>query len=184
MNSNSDSSNPTFQLDYLNVSSNRLTTLDVASVKWLNQTTAVTDLTANPWNCDCSVLLEVWRGLKHKLKLQCASPRHLQGKSWDVMEVFCSLVGEPSVVTITLTVTCVLLICGIGVVLILIKVVKRRRNKQKTPENCDAYSPRAPHNYLHLYEEVYVHGHHTSQISLLQILVKGHHTSQFSPTQT
>ena len=59
MNSNSDTPNPTFKLQYLNLSSNRLTTLDVASVNWLNQTTAVTDLTANPWNCDCSVLLEV-----------------------------------------------------------------------------------------------------------------------------
>jgi hypothetical protein len=94
MDSNSDSSNPTFQLHYLNVSSNRLTTLDVASMKWLNQTTAVTDLTANPWNCDCSVLLEVWRGLKHKLTLYCGSPRQLQGKSWDVTEEFCSHVHE------------------------------------------------------------------------------------------
>ena len=51
MNSNSDSSNPTFQLQYLNLSSDRLTTLHVASMKWLNETTAYIDLTANPWNC-------------------------------------------------------------------------------------------------------------------------------------
>ena len=94
MSNNFYASYPTFQLDYLNVSSNRLTTLDVSSVKWLNQTTAVTDLTANPWNCDCSVLLEVWRGLKHKLTLHCASPRELQGKSWDEMEEFCCEVTE------------------------------------------------------------------------------------------
>jgi len=94
INCNSDSSNPTFQFEYLNVSSNRLTTLDVASVNWLNHKTTVTDLTANPWNCDCSVLLEVWRGLKHKLTLHCASPRQLQGKSWDVIDIFCSLVAE------------------------------------------------------------------------------------------
>jgi len=93
-NSNSDSSNPIFKLEYLNISSNLLTTLDVASVKWLNQTTAVTDLTANPWNCDCSVLLEVWRGLKHKLTLYCASPIQFQGNSWEVMEEFCSKVAE------------------------------------------------------------------------------------------
>ena len=62
-------------------------------MKWLNHTT-VTDLTANPWNCDCSVLLEVYRGLKHKLALRCASPRELQGKSWDVLDVFCSLDAE------------------------------------------------------------------------------------------
>ena len=93
MNRNSDSSNPTFKLQYLNLSSNRLTTLDVASTEWLNQTTTLIDLTANPWNCDCSVLLEVWRELKHKLTLHCASPRELQRKSWDVMEVFCSLLA-------------------------------------------------------------------------------------------
>ena len=92
MSSNSDTYTRKFQLDYLKVIQNRLTTLDVASVKWLNQTTTVTDLTANPWNCDCSVLLEVWRGLKHKLTLHCASPRQLQGKSWDVIEEVCSQV--------------------------------------------------------------------------------------------
>ena len=91
---NFDSTKPKFQLHYLNVSSNHLTALDVSSNKWLNQTTAVTDLTANPWNCDCSVLLEVCRGLKHKLTLHCASPRELQGKSWDVMEEFCCEVTD------------------------------------------------------------------------------------------
>jgi hypothetical protein len=94
VNSNFDSTNSMIQLEYLNLSYNRLTMLDVASVKWLNQTTAVIDLTANPWNCDCSVLLEVWRGLKHKLTLHCASPRQMQGKSWDLMEEFCSQVAE------------------------------------------------------------------------------------------
>jgi len=94
MNSNSDTPNPTFQLQYLNLSSNRLTTLDVASMKWLNETTAYIDLTQNLWNCDCSVLLEVWRGLKHKLTLHCASPRELQGKSWDMIEEFCYQASE------------------------------------------------------------------------------------------
>ena len=94
MNSNSDSSNPTLQLEFLNLSSNCLTTLNVASMKWLNQTTTATDLTANQRNCDCSVLLEVWRELKHKLTLRCASPSELEGKSWDVMEEFCSQVAE------------------------------------------------------------------------------------------
>jgi len=143
MSGNSDSSIPKFQLLYLNLNSNRLTTLDVASVKWLNQTN-VTDLTDNPWNCDCSMLFEVWRELKHKLTLQCASPREMQGKSWDVMEEFCSQVAEvklkksntsseavrpgrgrkeesevntksgvSSMVTTTLIVTGILLVCGV-----------------------------------------------------------------------
>jgi len=154
MNSNSDSSNTTFKLEYLNVSSNRLTTLDLASMNWLIHTRAVTDLTANPWNCDCSVLLEVWRGLKHKLKLHCASPGQLLGKSWDVIEEFCSLVEGPSVVTITLIVTGVLLICAIGGGLILVKVAKRRGNKQKTPEYCNVDVPNASQMPLHLYAEV------------------------------
>jgi hypothetical protein len=51
-------------------------------------------------------------------------------------------------------VTGVLLICAIGGGLILVKVVKRRRNKQKTPEYCDVYAPRTSHISLHLYEEV------------------------------
>jgi hypothetical protein len=162
MSGNSDRSTPTFQLEYLNLSSNRLTTLDVASVKWLNQTTAVIDLTANPWSCDCSVLLEVWRGLKHKLTLHCASPRQLEGKSWDLIEGFCSLFvedkpnsgGGSSVLTTTLIVTGVLLICAIGGGLILIKVLKRRRNNQKTPEYCDVYAPSASHITVHSYVEV------------------------------
>ena len=154
MNSNSNCSNPRFQLEYLNLSSNGLTTLDVASVKWLNHTLVVTDLRGNPWNCDCSVLLEVWRGLKHKLTLHCASPILLQGKSWDLIEEFCSLVGGSSIVTTTLIVTCVLLVCAIGGGLILAKVLKRRRNKQKTPEYCDVYAPRVSHISVHSYAEV------------------------------
>jgi hypothetical protein len=155
MRSNFDSSNPTLQLEHLNMRSNRLTTLDVASVKWLNQTTAVTDLTANPWNCDCSVLLEVWRGLKHKLKLHCASSRQLQGKSWDVMEEFCSPVAvkKPNkfegryAVTTPLIVVGVLLICAICGGLVLDKLVKRMKDKQKTPEYCDVYAPISLHSY-------------------------------------
>ncbi len=136
--SNSDISNPTLQLHYLNLSSNHLTTLDAASVKWLNHTTAVTDLTANPWNCDCSVLLEVWRELKHKLTLHCATPRRLQGKSWDVLEEFCLQVvntknGCTSVITKTLIVTVVVLVCAVGGGIILTKVVKKQQKRQKRP---------------------------------------------------
>jgi hypothetical protein len=154
MSSISESSNPTFELAYLNISSNRLTTLDVASMKWLNRTTAVTDLTANPWNCDCSVLHEVWLGLKHKLTLRCATPRELQGKSWDVIEEFCSLVGGPSVVTTTLIVTGVLLGCAIVGGIILVHVVKGRRNKPKMPEYCFVYAHSASYVSIPSYAEV------------------------------
>jgi hypothetical protein len=131
-------------------------------MKWLTHTTAVTDLTANPWNCDCSVFIEVWRELKHKLTLQCASPRQLEGKSWDVMELFCSQVGEEktnnvggiSVLTTNLIVICVLVFGAIGWILFLAKVVKCRRNRPKTSEYCDVCAPTASHFSLHLYEEV------------------------------
>jgi len=118
MGSNSYTSYQTFHLDYLNASSDRLTTLDVTSIEWLNQTTALIDLTGNSWNCDCSVLLQVWRSLKHKLTLHCASPIELQGKSWNVIEEFCSPVRGPSVVTTTLIVTGVLLVCAVVGVLL------------------------------------------------------------------
>jgi Leucine-rich repeat (LRR) protein len=156
------SPNPTFQLEYLNVSSNRLTTLDVASMQWLNYSSALIDFSANTWNCDCSVLLEVMRGLKHRLTLQCASPRQLQGMSWDVMEVFCPRVAEDkhnnsggfSVLTTALIVAGVLVVCGIGWILVLVKVAKSRSSRPQTPEYCDVYPRRSTNIPLHLYEAV------------------------------
>jgi hypothetical protein len=35
-----------------------------------------------------------------------------------------------------------------------VKVVKRRRNKQKTPEYCDVYAPRASYVSINSYAEV------------------------------
>jgi hypothetical protein len=66
-----------------------LYSLDAASVKWLNHTTAVTDLSGNPWKCDCSALGEAWRELKHKMTLNCASPKCLRGCTWDVIDALC-----------------------------------------------------------------------------------------------
>ena len=181
MNSNSDSSNPTFQLSYLNLSSNRLTTLDAASVMWLNQTRTITDLTANPWNCDCSVLLEVWRELKHKLTLHCASPRQMQGKSWDWIEEFCSQIPE-DMKKISNTsseafspgtgrkeesgvntknggpsvVTTTLIVSGVLLVCAVGVglILAKVVKSQKTPEYCNVYAPRASHISLHSYEEI------------------------------
>jgi hypothetical protein len=66
-----------------------LYSLDAASVKWLNNTTAVTDLSGNPWKCDCSDLGEAWRELKHKMTLKCSSPKHFRGCTWDVIDGLC-----------------------------------------------------------------------------------------------
>ena len=159
-----DISNPTFQLEYLNLSSYHLTTLDAALVKWLNHTTAVTDLRANPFKCDSSVLLEVWRGFKQKMTLLCASPRELQGNSWDIIDGFCSKVvntknGGHSIITTTLIVTGVVLVCAVGGGLILTKVVKRLRKGKKRPNTATSTFP----------------GHHTSQIICMKKWVQGQH---------
>jgi hypothetical protein len=76
----------TYELVSLNVSSNRLASLDAASVRWLEYTAIVTDLSGNPWKCECSALGEAWRELRHKLTLNCASPEDRRGRTWDVIE--------------------------------------------------------------------------------------------------
>jgi hypothetical protein len=83
---NSRPSGPTYELVSLNVSSNRLDSLDPASIRWLKHTATVTDLSGNPWKCECSVLGEAWRELRHKLTVKCASPEDRRGRTWDVME--------------------------------------------------------------------------------------------------
>jgi Leucine-rich repeat (LRR) protein len=77
---------PTLEPVSLNVSSNRLDSLDEESVMWLKQTAAVTDLSGNPWRCECSALGEAWWELRQKLTLNCASPKNRTGRSWDVIE--------------------------------------------------------------------------------------------------
>jgi hypothetical protein len=126
------------------------------------------------------VLLEVWRELKHKLTLKCASPRELQGKSWDLTGVFCNADdmnytspetvspsaeskeenaestqnGGPSVLTISLIVTGVLLVCAIGGGIIVVKVAKKLRNIPNSPEYCDVYAPRVSYVSVHSYADV------------------------------
>jgi Leucine-rich repeat (LRR) protein len=86
---NSETSDLTYELVSLNVSSNRLDSLDAASVMWLKHTAAVTDLSGNPWKCECSALGEAWRELRDKLTLNCASPEDRMGRKWDVLVTFC-----------------------------------------------------------------------------------------------
>jgi hypothetical protein len=83
---NSGNSDPTYELVSLNVSSNRLDSLDAVSVRWLKHTTVNTDLSGNPWKCECSALGEAWRELRNKYTLNCASPEDRRGKTWDVMK--------------------------------------------------------------------------------------------------
>jgi hypothetical protein len=83
---NSGSSGPTYELVSLNVSSNCLDSLDAASVRWVKHTAADTDLSGNPWKCECSALGDAWRELGYKLTLNCASPEDRRGRTWDVIE--------------------------------------------------------------------------------------------------
>jgi hypothetical protein len=76
---------PKYERFSLNVSSNLLDSLDEPSVRWLKQTASVTDLSGNPWKCECSALGEAWRELGHSLTLVCASPEGRRGRTWDVL---------------------------------------------------------------------------------------------------
>jgi hypothetical protein len=101
----------------------------------LNHTTAVTDLSGNPWKCDCSALGEAWRELKHKLKLNCASPEQLRGYTWDVFGILCpdritSVDTGPALNTAVIVVYGVLLVCTIvGAGFILVQLMKKLRKR-------------------------------------------------------
>jgi Leucine-rich repeat (LRR) protein len=164
---NFDTSTPTFELVTLNVSSNRLDSLDAASVKWLNHTTAKTDLSGNPWNCDCTALGEAWWELKHKLTLYCASPEHVRGSTWDVIGTLCpdgstpleprdsdrhnvSSDGTPNVttdsrpafITALLIVNGLLLVCAIvGAVFVLMQTLKKMRKRSEVSEHSEVCVP-------------------------------------------
>ena len=56
---------PKLELLSMNVSSNRLDSLDDASVMWLKDTATVTDPAGNPWKCEGTVLGEAWREMRH-----------------------------------------------------------------------------------------------------------------------
>ena len=77
---------PTLELLSMNVSSNRLESLDDASVMWLKDTATVTDLSGNPWKCECTALGEAWRELRHKLTLNYVSPEDRKGRTWDLIK--------------------------------------------------------------------------------------------------
>jgi len=53
---------------------------------WLKDTATVTDLSGNPWKCECIALGEAWRELRQKLTLNCVSPEDRRGRTWDLIE--------------------------------------------------------------------------------------------------
>jgi hypothetical protein len=69
-------------------------------------------------------------------------------------------------------VTGVLLFCAIVGGLILAMFVKRRRNRQKTPEYCDVYARSASQISLHLYAEVGTGPSHVTDPSYADVGVR------------
>jgi hypothetical protein len=153
LNRNSVTCTLTFELVSLNLSSNRLESLDTALVRWLKHTSAVTDLSWNPWNCDCSALGEAWRELKHKLTLDCVSPAELRGRTWDVIGTLCpegdthatpniTTDTGPALKTAALVVNGILLVCTtVGAGFILVQLLKKLRNRSEVPEHTEECIP-------------------------------------------
>jgi len=79
-------STPTFQLEYLDVSSNCVYSVDVELAIWLNRSRTHTDLTGNPWECECSGL-GAWREEQRRETLLCALAKH-------VTEDRCNMLGR------------------------------------------------------------------------------------------
>ena len=151
-NTNSGTSDPTYELVSLKVSSNRLDSLDAASVRWLKHTAAVTDLSGNPWECECSALGEAWRELRHKLTLNCASPEDRMGRTWQVIGTVCpdrmmlnmstdaipntTTDKGPALSTTLIIVTSVVAACTlVGVGFIAVQLIKKLRKSSDLPEH-------------------------------------------------
>jgi Leucine-rich repeat (LRR) protein len=86
---NSDTFGTSFELVSLDLSANRLDSLNTTSVNWLKQSNTLIYLGGNPWKCECSVLQEAWKELRKKLTLHCTYPKHLEGQTWNVIGNMC-----------------------------------------------------------------------------------------------
>jgi Leucine-rich repeat (LRR) protein len=86
---NCDTFGRSFELVSLDLSANRLDSLNTTSVNWLKESNTLTYLGGNPWRCECSALQGAWRELRKKLTLHCASPKHLEGQTWNVIGNMC-----------------------------------------------------------------------------------------------
>jgi Leucine-rich repeat (LRR) protein len=86
---NSDTSTQTFQLAYLNISSNCLYSVDAASAIWLVHTTTVIDLTGNPGACECWGLGKARGEEQHEPPLPCALVDHSREDRCEVIGSTC-----------------------------------------------------------------------------------------------
>ena len=88
MSANVDTSTPTFQLEYLDISSNCLHSVDAELVISLNQTRTRIDLTGNPWECECSGT-GIWREEWRRQTLPCELAKHVTGDKCKVLGHMC-----------------------------------------------------------------------------------------------
>jgi carboxypeptidase N regulatory subunit len=107
---NNDTFCTAFEIVSLDLRGNRLESLSATSVKWIKESKTLICLGENPWRCECSALHEAWQELNGNLTLHCASPKHLQGKTWNVIGNVCSERDSPSVITALSAVTGLLLV--------------------------------------------------------------------------
>lgn len=86
---NSDTYGTIFELVSLDLSENRLDSLNTTSVNWLKQSKTLIYLKGNPWRCECSALQGAWKELRRKLTLRCEYPKLLEGQTWNVIGNMC-----------------------------------------------------------------------------------------------
>jgi Leucine-rich repeat (LRR) protein len=152
-----------FELKFLDLTSNRLDSLNDMTATWLEQLGVIAKLTGNPWNCNCSALGEAWRKLKHKLTLNCTSPEHLSGRTWDVVGTWCpdritaveSDTDNSNLNTLSVNdrkgssyMKTILIVIGVvaGCILVagaivLVVLVKKLRDSSDVPQNDNVYGP-------------------------------------------
>jgi hypothetical protein len=151
-NSNVDASTPTFQIEYIDISSNCLYSVDAELAISLNQTRTHIDLTGNPWECVCSGV-GAWSEEQRRQTLTCALAKHVTEDSCKVLGRICpavatdsistgSAVCSTSLVTALFVTNGVLLVSTVaGAGYIVVQLLRKRRKSSRVPSYDDTYIP-------------------------------------------
>ena len=147
---NADTSTATFQLEYLDISSNCLHSVDAELVISLNLTRTHIDLTGNPWECECSGL-GTWHEERRRQTLPCGLAKHVTGDRCEELGRMCPESAacsrreedkDTSLVTMLLVVNGVLLVSAVaGGGFIVVQLLKKMRKSRRVHEYDDAYVP-------------------------------------------
>jgi len=160
MSGNADTSTPTFQLEYLDISSNCLHSVDAELVISLNKTRIKIDLTGNPWECECSGL-GTWREERRRPPLPCALSKHMTEATCNDLGNICPYTRavrpdsnngaacsrreedkDTSLITMLFVVNGVLLVSAVaGGGFIVVQLLKKIRNSSRVPEYDETYVP-------------------------------------------